>query len=104
MIVTGYDENGILGYSANLFLVYKTDKNIMFSVDEASINGFMADSFYANSLDGGKCDFSSMLWSDSTFEENDISSVETIKFRLTAKDFDGIFSDYLVDEVITLKP
>lgn len=43
VIVTGYEDDERWGFSANLFLVNKSDKTVMFSVDEASVNGFMAD-------------------------------------------------------------
>ena len=91
VIVTGYEEDEILGYTVNLFLLNKTDKNVMFSVDEASVNGFMADPFYATSVSAGKCAFSSMSWSDTTFEENSITEVETIEFKFRAYDEDNWF-------------
>lgn len=37
VIVTGYEKDDIFGYTVNLFLLNKTDKNVMFSVDEASV-------------------------------------------------------------------
>ena len=93
VIVTGYEEDEILGYTVNLFLLNKTDKNVMFSVDEASVNGFMADPFYATSVSAGKCAFSSMSWSDTTFEENSITEVETIEFKFRAYDEDNWSGD-----------
>lgn len=104
VIVTGYEEDEIWGYSVNLFLLNKTDKNVMFSVDEVSVNGYMADPFYATSVSAGKCAFSSITWFDSTFEENDITEVKTIDFNFTAHDEDNWFSDYFVNETITLNP
>lgn len=104
VIVTGYEEDEIWGYTVNLFLLNKTDKNIMFSVDEASVNGFMADPFYAESVSAGKCAFSSMSWSDTTFEENGITEVETIEFILRAYDNDDWSADDFTNETITLNP
>lgn len=104
VIVTGYEKDDIWGYSVNLFLLNKSDKNVMFSVDEVSVNGFMADPFYATSVSAGKCAFSSMTWSDTTFEENGITDVETIEFKLRAYDEDNWFGDDLANEAITLNP
>lgn len=104
VIVTGYEEDGFWGYTVNLYLVNKTDKNIMFSVDEASVNGFMADPFYATSVAGGKCAFSSMAWSEETFEENGIADVETIEFKLRVYDEDDWLSDDIANETIVLNP
>lgn len=76
----------------------------MFSVDEASVNGFMADPFYATSVSAGKCAFSSMAWSDTTLEENSITDVETIEFKFRAYDEDNWSGDDFANETITLNP
>lgn len=104
VIVTGYEDDEIWGYSAKLFLINKTDKEVMFSVNEASVNGFMADPFYATSVLAGKCKFSSMTWSDSTFEENGITAVEEIEFNLRAYDYDDWTATDFANEKITLNP
>ncbi|MGN0686870.1 MAG: hypothetical protein ACI4KA_02040 [Oscillospiraceae bacterium] len=104
VIVTGYEEDKIWGYTVNLFLLNKSDKNVMFSVDDASVNGFMADPFFAKSVSAGKCAFSSLTWSDSDFEENGITEVETIEFKLRAHDNDDWFADDFANETITLNP
>lgn len=104
IIVTGYDNDAFWGYSVNLFLINKTDKDIMIGADEVSVNGYMADPFYAASVTAGKCAFSTMSWFDDTFEENDIATVEEIKFKLTVFDDTDWSDDYLVDEIVTLNP
>lgn len=104
VIVTGYEDDAIWGYTVNLFLLNKTDKDIMFSVDEASVNGYMADPFYATEVAAGKCAFSSMSWSDTTLEDNNITAVEEIEFKFRAYDSDNWFGDDFANETITLKP
>lgn len=104
VIVTGYEDDEIWGYTVNLFLLNKTDKNVMFSVDEASVNGFMADPFYATSVSAGKCAFSSMAWSDTTLEENSITEIEEIEFKFRAYDEDDWSGNDFANETITLNP
>ena len=104
VIVTGYKDDEIWGYTANLFLLNKTDKTVMFSVDDASVNGFMADPFYATSVSAGKCAFSSMAWSDTTLEENGITEVEEIEVLFRAYDADDFMGEDFANEVITLNP
>jgi len=104
VIVTGYEKDEIWGYTVNLFLLNKTDKSLMFSVDNASVNGFMADPFYAAEVSAGKCAFSSMAWSDTTLEENDIKDVKEIEFELRVYDSDNWLGDDFAKETITLKP
>ena len=104
VIVTGYDEDNMWGYTANLFLINKTDKTVMFSVKEASVNGYMADPLYATSVIAGKCAFSSMSWSDSALEENNITEIEEIELLFRAYDYNNIMGDDFVNETILLHP
>lgn len=104
VIVTGYEVDPIWGYTANLYLVNKTDVSVMLSADEVSVNGYMADPLYASVLDAGKCAFSSMSWSDSTFEDNAITEVETIEFTLRVHDANDWFADDFVSQAVTLNP
>ena len=68
------------------------------------MNGYMLDPFYAESVSAGKCSFSSMSWSNTTLEENKITSVEEIEFKFQAYDEDNLLGGYFVNEKITLKP
>lgn len=71
---------------------------------DASVNGFMADPFYATSVSAGKCAFSSMAWSDTTLEENGITEVEEIEVLFRAYDADDFMGEDFANEVITLNP
>lgn len=104
IIVTGYEPDSMWGYSVDLYLVNKTDKSLMFSVEEASVNGFMADPFFATNLTGGKSSFTSMSWSDTTLEENGIESVDEIVFTIRVYDYDNWTGDDIVNETFTLNP
>lgn len=104
VIVTGYENRRIWGYTVNLFFVNKTDKNISIVTDEESINGFMSDPYFADDVSAGNCAFSSMSWFDSDLEDNGITDVEEIEFRLRVYDSDDWFDSDFVNEVITLNP
>lgn len=104
IVVTGYEEDPIWGYTVNLFLLNKSDKDIMVSVGDASVNGYMADPLYAESVSAGKCAFSSMSWSKTTLEENGITAVEEIEFTLRVYDNDNWMAGDFVNEVILLNP
>lgn len=104
VIATGYEMDDIWGYTVNLYLVNKTDKTIMFSVDNASVNGYMADPFFAKSVPADTSAFASMSWYTSTLEENDITEVEEIEFELRAYDYDNWLDDDIANEIIVLNP
>ncbi|MCD7809603.1 MAG: hypothetical protein LUH02_09685 [Erysipelotrichaceae bacterium] len=104
VIVIGYDPDDTWGYGVNLYLVNKTDTEVMFSVDDASINGYMIDPFYATTVSAGKCAFSTISWYDTDLEDNGIEDIEEIEFKLTAYD-DENYEDYYVDgQSVTLNP
>lgn len=100
--VLGYEEDGLFGYTVKLFLQNKTDTEVMFSMDEASVNGYMADPYYASSVPAGKCAFSDVSWMDSILEENGITSVEEIEFLLSVRSSDTW--DEIASQTVTLNP
>ena len=104
VIVTGYREDEIWGYTADLFIVNKTEKELMVSADEVSVNGFMADPFWATPVIPGKMKFASISWSDSVFAENDISAVEEIEMTLRIYNADDWLEEDLFKEAVTLRP
>lgn len=104
MIVTDYEDDPIWGFTANIYLINKTDKEVMFSVSEASVNGFMVDPFYAHSLFPGKASFSSMSWSDSSLEEQGITEIEEIEFTLRVYDANDFMGNDLVNQIVVLNP
>lgn len=103
MIVTGYEHDDIWGFTANLYLVNKTDKEVLFSVSNGSVNGFMVNPFFYHSLLPSKVSFSTMSWSDSSLEEQGITDIEEIEFTLRVYEFKNYDND-LVNEVIRLIP
>ena len=104
LIVTGFDPDSLLGYAVNVYLVNKTDKGLMFSVNDASINGYMCDPFWATSVAAGKAKNSSIEWSNSTLEENGIESIDEIELPVHVYYEDDCASGDLVNEVYTITP
>ncbi|MDD4311859.1 MAG: hypothetical protein PHW41_05185 [Eubacteriales bacterium] len=104
VIIIGYTDDPIWGYSVNLYLVNKTDIPLMYAVEEVSVNGYMADPFWAKEVQPGKVTFTTMSWSDTTFEENDITQVEEIEMLFSVYDSNDWMADKLINETVTLKP
>jgi hypothetical protein len=100
--VTAIGYNDGTGFEIGLFLLNKTDKDVMFSVDDASLNGFMIDPFFAKSVLPGKCAYGTLYWSSSQLEENNITDVEEIEFKMKAYDYNDWLSDPFAEEIITL--
>ena len=104
VIVKGYDENALLGYGVNVYLENKTDKELMFSIDEVSVNGFMCDPFWAKTVSAGKKANEQITFFDSDFESNGIETVEEITFTLKVYDSNDWLADKFVEESFTVNP
>lgn len=104
VIVTGFTQDAIWGYTAELFLVNKTDRRIMFTAENASVNGFMADPLYADSVGPGNCAFSRISWSDSALAALEITQVEQLEFTLRAYDEADWTAKDLLKLPVTLFP
>ena len=104
VIVTGYEMDDIWGYTVNYYLVNKTDKKLMVSVDDVSVNGYMLDPYFATSVAPGFTAFHNMYWSEDSFEENGITDVEEIEMTLKVYDYNDWDLSYMVNETVTLNP
>ena len=96
VIVTGFDPDNLWGYTMNVYLCNKTDRNLMFAIDEASVNGYMCDPFWASSVAAGCQEYCGISWNSSDFETNGIDTVEEITLPFHISDdntCDTLFSD-----------
>ena len=103
-IILGTDPDNIWGYTILAFMENKTDKTLMFSWDDVSVNGFMADPFWASEVAPGMKSYAEISFMGSEFDDNGITDVEEIEFRLSISDSDDWMADALHDEVHTYNP
>ena len=105
VIATGSTDGGLLsGFGLELYLVNKTDRNLMFTADDVSINGYMADPFWANGVGAGHSAFTEMSWLKSSLEENGITDVEDVELTLRIYDSDDWFADDIFNGTLSIKP
>ncbi len=106
MTVTGFEEDNIWGYTANVFLENNTDANLKFFVDDASVNGYMLNPFWATSVPAGACAYSSISWFNSILEEKHIdpSDISEIEMILRIYDDDDRMAEDFFNETATINP
>ena len=104
MIVTGFEQDDIWGYSMNVHLENKTDKEMMFSADGVAVNGFMCDPFWGESVMPGKRSNTSITWSKESFEENCITEVEEIVLPIRVSDYSDWMEEPYVEDSFTVNP
>ncbi len=102
--IKGVDADNLFGYTLQVYLENKTGKELMFSVDKVSVNGYMCDPFWAASVSAGKKSNEQISFSASDFEANGIEVVEEISFTLNVYDNNDWSADYLVEQAFTVNP
>ena len=76
----------------------------MFAVGDAAVNGFMCDPYFASTVAPGKQYITSISWSKSALEENNIVSVESITLPIRVYEADDWMSDKLINETFVVNP
>ena len=102
--IKGVSKNTPLGYTLNVYLENKTELELMFSLDQVSVNDYMIDPFWAASVARGKKANQQIIFLDSELEANSITQVEEITFTLHVYDNNDWMADHLVKEVFTVNP
>lgn len=84
------------------YLENKTGHEIMFSMDDVSVNGYMADPFWGTSVAAGKKLYATARFYESLLSDNGIEAVEEIEFTLRVSNADSW--DTHATEVFTYVP
>lgn len=102
--ITGIQEDSILGYTWKVFLENKTGKELMFSMDSVSVNGFMCDPYWAEKVAPEKKSNSTISWLKSDFAENGIEAVDEVAFQLRVYDANDWLAEDVLKETFTVEP
>lgn len=102
VVAKDFDPEGFFGPTLVLYLVNNTDKTLMFSADDVSVNGYVCDPFWATTVAPGKVAFSEVSWSESTLAENGITTFVDIEFTLRIYDSNDWLADDLVSSIVTV--
>lgn len=104
MIVTGFRNDEIWGYTVDIYIVNKTQNTLMFAVDSATINGFMCDPFWACEVNANTCAYHSISWLQDELDSNGITDVEEILLALRVYDSNDWMADAVIDQQYTINP
>ena len=92
----------IWGYAADLYLHNKTDENLMFSVENAALNGYTIDPFWACNIPGNARSFESIYWMDSDLAMNDITVVNQLILSIRVYDANDWFAEDYYNQTIEI--
>ena len=106
VIYTGDNKENELGYSINLYIVNKTDKDITVSGYDMSINGYMVGADFFKDVSAGKVSLSNIQWYEETFKENDIdeSKINDIEFSLDIYPPENIEAEHFFNGMLKITP
>lgn len=102
--ITAVDVDSIWGYALNVYLENKTDMELMFTVEDVSVNGFMCDPFWAVSVASEKKANEQIGFSEDDFEKNGIETIDEITFTLRVYDNGDWMADDIVNQTFTVNP
>ena len=103
VIVTGFEPDNSWGFAMQVYLVNKTDKDLVFSANNTSVNGIMCDPFWADIVAAGKRSYATVLWDKNALAENEITEVKEISLPMIVYS-DNDIGTLLVDETFELTP
>lgn len=102
--VESYDPDSLWGYGMNVYLENKTDKTLMFSLQDASVNGCVADPFWASEVAAGMKDKTEIDFYSADLEKYGIEEVTELTFTVRIYDSEDWAADPYVEESFTLYP
>lgn len=102
--VTGIEEDALWGYALKVFLENKTDLELMYTVEDVSVNGFMCDPFWASSVTAQMKANEEISFFDEMLKNNGIEAPTDITFTLRVYDNNDWAAEELVEQEFTIYP
>ena len=103
-VVLSTEVDDIWGYRLRCYIENKTDKDLMFSWDDVSVNGFMIDPYWAREVSSHARCYNYVSFYPEKLAENDITVVEDIEFSMRVYDSDNWMADDVYKDSLSYKP
>lgn len=82
------DENSFWGTAILLYIENTADKNVGFSVEDLSINGYMLNPVFSSTVYAGKKAYDDITLFENDLEENNIESIDSVELKFHIYDAD----------------
>ena len=99
IIGKGVSNDLIWGDGVVVYIENNTDRNIVVTTDDLSVNGFMVTGFLYQSVRPGKKAIESIILSSSDLEDNGIESIEELSLSFEVYDEDSYHTIIKTDEM-----
>ena len=105
VIVTGVRENDTFeAQDLCFYFVNKTDKEIMFTIEDVSVNGYMMDPFFATTVNPGFSRFADASWFDDELSDHGIDKITEIEFTFVSRDANDWDAEDIINEKVIYNP
>lgn len=86
--VLGLEMDGFYGPEMYIEIENNTDNNLMFGIDDVSVNGYMMDPYWAASVAAGKKARETIYWFEESCVENGVEDIYRVEcvFRVSDED------------------
>lgn len=103
--ITGFDDNDdYYSFVMDIFLENKSDLNLYYTFNNVSVNDYMCDPWWGQSVSSGhKANSELTFWSDD-FDKNNITKVQKMEFTLEVRDEDNYSDPLLVEQKFVFYP
>ncbi len=95
-------EDSFWGADIYLYIENNSDKKVMVSAENVSVNGYMIDPAFVAEITPGKKSFTTITFFESDLEENGIESIDEMEISFSIMD-DDTWDDILDTDPITVK-
>ena len=102
--LTGIDPKGMMGYTWNLHLENDTEKTLMFSAEDVSVDGIMCDALFAEEVAPGKMANTTMSWLRTELNKYGISDPTVVEMKIKIYDSNDWLSDPLYYQTVRVAP
>jgi hypothetical protein len=102
--LTGIDLNGMLGYTWNVHLENHTDKTLMYTAEDVSVDGIMCDAVFAQEVAPGKMANTTINWLRTELSRYNISDPTVVEMKLKIYDSNDWLADPLYFKTVRVAP
>ena len=102
--IINIDPNDTFGYTLHAYIENKTDRPLMYTVEDSSINGFMVDPFWATDVQPHKVEYTDINFSTTDLQANNITTVETISLPIRVYDDEDFSAVDILNDTYTITP
>ena len=102
MVVIGFEEDGIWGPELNVYFDNKSDKDLLISFEDVSVNGTMCDPYWGTVVTAGNNAYAAISWMEEDLDANEIEQIEEVQGMMLVYDNDDWEADALVEEQISV--